>query len=130
LGNDGPCGQWANLFRACIALHGIPSVTVAIVPKPELNLNGFYIKTEIQAQGGAAGKFDFQNHAVVKLTDDPFEIIYDPSYGKTYPDLMTWENQSVDRFFAVEEGIRVDYDNIQNVPQTKEHEFEEPPIID
>ncbi len=117
---DGNCGAWVRFFRDILRAHGDNSgVHKEIITKdqaPPWNGYGFKIYVECRGQNKTKPYFSFRNHAVLKYGG----ILYDPSYGRTYDDLLKWEDASVNMLIYKHSvtGATVDLPDTKGVPQT------------
>ena len=94
------CGGWANFMQDCLAIHGIPATRQLIQPTtwgagPFFTfLPNTIIVKGIPAQGDLAPKRNqFPDHALVQYNDP--NIVYDPSYGVSFPTLLDWQSASL-----------------------------------
>ncbi len=113
---DGRCGAWARFLQAIIKTHGIRGVEARQVipsPPPNSGLQGHQIWVKNQDLGpltasppglpvpinGIAGqgssnpsKSVFDDHGVTTYAG----MIYDPSYGKSFENLLEWQRNALD----------------------------------
>jgi hypothetical protein len=92
--SDGGCGGWSRLFQRALAFQGITNSTLWVVDPPA-NMAEMGIYASIPAQGNPQPRNHFNNHAVVQFG----QIIYDPSYGRTYTNQLQWEDSSVSVYY-------------------------------
>ena len=117
-GEDGVCHGWAEFFKDTLRTQGVitaarrridtPPETNPASPAEWLLIRNMWINLTNQTFGGLdlnlAGLPGqgvainpsvkiFNAHAVVIIVDsNQSSIIFDPSYGKVYADLASWEN--------------------------------------
>lgn len=106
---DGSCGAWSRFFKDLLLNQGISSAVLGCIQPinmPDCESIGFCVKNwdyssgsltdlpGIPGQGNADPLSQFSDHAVVLIGG----MIYDPSYGTVFPNLLSWEDASLDFF--------------------------------
>jgi hypothetical protein len=92
--DDGSCGSWAGLLMDVLRAQGVNAYEFRITPTNGAKYAGFLVKSKA-GQGGALAD-SFANHAVVELTPNGGDTVYDPSYGTWFPSEQAWMDGSVE----------------------------------
>jgi fibronectin type 3 domain-containing protein len=107
---DGSCGAWASLLVDCLRAEGATAYVYDILPNtipnnpaPPPGVNNppnagdkfFGFQTNAPGQGNTTVENQFPDHAVVELGTTSGLGVYDPSYGKIYPNETVWRNEAI-----------------------------------
>jgi len=99
---DGRCSAWANLFVDILKTQGIVTASLKEIRTKDVFTiglgRGFWVRSFIEGQGPNEHPSigPFASHAVVMI--DNALNIYDPSYGRFFPNLVKWEDLIVQMF--------------------------------
>ncbi len=118
---DGRCYAWANLFVDMLNAQGIAQASVEIIRTKDFVFNQkyylgdkFWVNTFLSAQGPNNEPYNGPfNHAVVMFENS--SNIYDPSYGRSYANLMAWEDLTVLDLGYIDQKTNIGFTNANTI---------------
>jgi hypothetical protein len=96
----GTCGAWQEFFSAVTGSQGIEVNKYTICPKQDMQ---FYSIVAVpgEAQGNPSPWRIFKDHAIIEYKG----MLYDPSYKKTGPTLLDYENKAFSSYCGEGDGL-------------------------